>query len=225
MPSSSSSRTLGERAKHVTEEHRPARARDTSKGCKTVCAKCGKSIAKSYAKTHDKACTGIPYQSVTHDFVFVPHPTDPRLCPEPGCNYQNEKTGRIKFHYTSQHVKKPCFVCNAVYKVVNMDGHLLTAHKIATARAKRFACTECDSTFEYKSQLRNHMDLEHIKELKYICDLCGMSFIARRLLYMHKDSAHTRAVRRNPCTVCGKNFRSVKPFKDHMLEAHGVTVK
>lgn len=221
-----SSRNLESRRAHVAEEHNGG-SNSNKKGAaaqKTVCPKCGKSLVSSYAPLHEARCLGIPNPRIMGDFVYVPHPTDPTLCPEPGCDFTNNKV-KVRAHFLKHHIKVPCKVCNVVYNIVNIDGHMLTAHKIATPRASRHACEDCGVTFVYKSQLKNHMDLEHIKEEKYVCDMCGMRFIARRLLYNHRDSAHTRVVRRNPCAVCGKNFRSVKPMKDHMFQEHGVKVK
>lgn len=208
------------RSYHVMENHSKY-----NPDHKTVCQKCAKEVRTSYAKIHEANCNGIPYESAIKDFVFIPHPTDRFLCPEPGCEYRNEKSGRVKHHFTSKHIRAPCQICNIVYSIVNMDVHMLTVHKVVTPRAKRFACQQCPATFVYRAQLVNHMDLEHIKEPKYVCDQCGMRFIGRRLLYNHRDSAHRRIVRRNPCNMCGKNFRSVRPFKEHMLQEHGVRVE
>ena len=63
------------------------------------------------------------------------------------------------------------------------------------------------------------MDVVHIQEYKYERDVCGEKFTGRRRMQSHKSEKHNRN-RRLQCMACPKVFRSKKPYREHMEEAH-----
>ena len=55
---------------------------------------------------------------------------------------------------------------------------------------------------------REHMDVVHIREPKYQCDLCSHMSISRRKLMSHRLDVHIRS-RKNPCPICKTIYRYV----------------
>lgn len=192
---------------------------------KQMCDKCGKTSSYATIKKHRETCDGIDRTPEGIVFDFTPHPEDPTKCPEPDCDFTNGVLYKVRFHYGKRHVKRNCKHCQKPINIFFYDEHLLKVHSIATTRNSKIQCTECEERFTYKSDLQHHVDMVHVREPKYICDICGHRCIAKKLLVSHRYETHVRTQRKNPCTVCGVVFRSVKPLKQHMLDNHGIKVK
>ncbi|NWI09019.1 ZN366 protein, partial [Crypturellus soui] len=78
----------------------------------------------------------------------------------------------------------------------------------------QYNCTECDKTFQYPSQLQNHM-MKHKDIRPYICTECGMEFVQPHHLKQH--SLTHKGVKEHKCGICGREFNLLANMKRHVL--------
>ncbi|XP_009470754.1 PREDICTED: zinc finger protein 366-like, partial [Nipponia nippon] len=78
----------------------------------------------------------------------------------------------------------------------------------------QYNCTECDKTFQYPSQLQNHM-MKHKDIRPYICTECGMEFVQPHHLKQH--SLTHKGVKEHKCGICGREFTLLANMKRHVL--------
>ena len=62
----------------------------------------------------------------------------------------------------------------------------------------------------------NHMEEEHIKEPKYVCDICGEGCFSKKMLTSHKYSRHKTF----SCEFCGKTYTCKKSLIKHLKSVH-----
>ena len=201
----------------MNRERHEQRTCNALKG-KEICDRCGKKL--KHVKQHEKLCKGKP--QLVPDDNWAPNPVDPLVCPEPDCDYTRPKVSAVKSHWKHVHVKKHCHICNKDMAVFFYAVHMLESHNIEPEAGRKITCEDCGEIFASNRSLNHHRDVVHIREPRYICDVCGHACIAQRFLTSHRYESHYRTQRKNPCSVCGVVFRSIKPLKIHMKEVHGM---
>ena len=78
---------------------------------------------------------------------------------------------------------------------------------------KRFSCTFCFYTTDFKSSLQNH-EMLHTGEKPYKCNFCEKQFINRQRLKRH-EQLHTGEKKSYKCKVCDKAFAVRSTLKIH----------
>ncbi|OSX71814.1 hypothetical protein BU14_0500s0013 [Porphyra umbilicalis] len=81
------------------------------------------------------------------------------------------------------------------------------------------ACSNCDSAFSSKSDLRKHFRSVHEKERRYSCDSCESAFFFRKDLRKHSEIVHEK---RRPfaCGECGWRAGKKEHLKRHVRLIH-----
>lgn len=71
----------------------------------------------------------------------------------------------------------------------------------------------CGSSYIKKCNLRRHVDVKHLKLLKFECDHCFKKFTTKQILIEHKD-IHT-GVKSFECGECSMRFRLSSQLSTH----------
>ncbi|CAG4952916.1 unnamed protein product [Parnassius apollo] len=84
-----------------------------------------------------------------------------------------------------------------------------------------FTCDECGKKFVNKTRLRDHIDWEHLKKIKFRCQLCNKPFKCHTSLYVHMQNVHRNKEKKdNLCHVCGKSYQNAAKLKYHIVAMH-----
>uniref|UniRef100_UPI0037E74506 zinc finger protein 345-like n=1 Tax=Semicossyphus pulcher TaxID=241346 RepID=UPI0037E74506 len=81
---------------------------------------------------------------------------------------------------------------------------------------RKYLCPSCGRLFRHMGRLRAHM-LTHAPEQSYTCACCGKTLENWKKLWQHQR-IHRQKRGRFTCPQCGKGFRFVEPYKQHMSE-------
>ena len=72
---------------------------------------------------------------------------------------------------------------------------------------------DCRRTYSTKFNLKRHVDITHLKQKKYKCELCEKYFVSRQNLKEHIFT-HTGA-KPYECSYCGEFFRQISQLSLH----------
>ncbi|XP_037836356.1 zinc finger protein 37 [Kryptolebias marmoratus] len=81
---------------------------------------------------------------------------------------------------------------------------------------RKYPCPSCGRQFRHMGRLRAHM-LTHAPAQSYTCMCCGKTLGSWRKLW-HHQRVHRRRSGRFTCPQCGRGFRFIGPYKEHMNE-------
>ncbi|CAH0602303.1 unnamed protein product [Chrysodeixis includens] len=207
--------------KDVEEEEKDSiketkRLNGTTKAVKEVlperpqCAECGKhfSSRKTY-KYH----------------LNVLHKGQNRYpCPRCGKVYQwKSNLGRhLRSHKARDSGELYCETCDKRFaSVATYRQHLRVSRRHVPESDFSFMCNECGKKFVNKTRLRDHIDWEHLKKIKFRCQLCNKPFKCHTSLYVHMQNVHRNKEKKdNLCHVCGKSYQNAAKLKYHIVAMH-----
>lgn len=95
----------------------------------------------------------------------------------------------------------------------NQKHQSITKH----TKGKRYACDECDSSFDRPCHLSKHKNTVH-REIR--CDQCNKSFTHLSNLVNHKKFVHQK-IRPFSCQQCDQGFVSAVDLKRHSFTHTG----
>ncbi|KPI99629.1 Zinc finger protein 555 [Papilio xuthus] len=102
----------------------------------------------------------------------------------------------------------PCPRCGKVYQWKSNLGRHMRSHK----SGKKFVS---------KTRLRDHIDWEHLHNIKFRCHLCNKAYKCHTSLYVHLQNVHRdKEARHNLCHVCGKSYQNAAKLKYHIVAMH-----
>ncbi|XP_075321347.1 uncharacterized protein LOC142379871 isoform X2 [Odontesthes bonariensis] len=81
---------------------------------------------------------------------------------------------------------------------------------------RRYLCPNCGRQFRHMGRLRAHM-LTHAPGQSYTCACCGKKLKSWKKLWYHQR-VHRQRSGRFTCPQCGRGFRFVGPYRQHMNE-------
>ena len=76
---------------------------------------------------------------------------------------------------------------------------------------KQFTCVQCNASYVTKGGLNRHMNTFHKKLYRYMCETCGIGYMARSRYHDHV-AAHT-GVKRHTCSICEMKFMNKTTLK------------
>ena len=201
----------GQAPQNGTKSHPPARVVIESSLLKKLLEGHPR-VTEAYQCPHcDKA---FRYKSrfVTHQTVHrVKTPFECQLCP-----YKSGRMPHIRAHMLRKHgVGKPlpgggkCETCGKL--CVNRTE--LARHKATHAKDPR-RCEECDKTFMWIKDAKQHVWEEHRSKAEYKCYYCGRGYLRPSHLSAHIRIEHG-GVKPFVCVACGKGFLLQEQLNKH----------
>lgn len=177
---------------------------------KPVCAECGKTF--SSRKTY-------------RYHLNVLHKGQNRYpCPRCGKIYQwKSNLGRhMRSHKARDSGELYCETCDKRFaSVATFRQHLRISRRHVSESEFSFMCNECGKKFVNKTRLRDHIDWEHLKKIKFKCQLCNKPFKCHTSLYVHMQNVHrSKDKKDNLCHVCGKSYQNAAKLKYHIVAMH-----
>lgn len=182
------------------------------------CSQCDKQFTRAcHLKRHMMSHLDVkPYECevcmkkfsrIDHLNIHRLHHSDvkPHICDI--CNRGFTRAEHLRKHKQSRHgppsshssVKTEfCTICQKGFTTAK---YLLVHMRIHTDRV--FACKFCDSKFELKADLNEHMKV-HINERPFLCSECGLRFVRNDYLVIHMR--RHKGEKPYKCRYCGKGF-------------------
>ncbi|XP_060808283.1 zinc finger protein 260 [Amyelois transitella] len=145
-------------------------------------------------------------------------------CPRCGKVYQwKSNLGRhMRSHKARDAGELYCGECDKRFaSVATFRQHLRVSKQHVTETEFTFMCTVCGKKFVNKTRLRDHVDWEHLHNIKFRCQLCNKPFKCHTSLYVHMQNVHRNKEKKdNLCHVCGKSYQNAAKLKYHIVAMH-----
>ncbi|XP_055382815.1 zinc finger protein 540-like [Condylostylus longicornis] len=107
-----------------------------------------------------------------------------------------------------------CPICNRGFsRRDNMKTHMKTHFK--------WKCASCNTNFEFRKELNQHMGEVHNRIKKYPCSTCGKVFLLHSELSEHFELYHNSIS--NNCAICDEEFKNRRDFAAHVKSVHSGT--
>ena len=152
------------------------------------------------------------------------------------CKFSGSGQGELNAHFLKDHGKLQCSKCPKQCAMISAYRKHMYEH---SDRATKYPCEDCDKSFPFSSQLKNHRKL-HLSALEHGCIHCEKRFkwngeLVKHLVthgnktwycdkctYNSKDPRNVRAHMhthgnntRYQCTKCNKGFNHYMQWKRH----------
>ncbi|XP_072946672.1 uncharacterized protein [Epargyreus clarus] len=145
-------------------------------------------------------------------------------CPRCGRVYQwKSNLGRhMRTHKALDTGELYCEKCDRSFaSVATYRQHMRISRRHVPESDYNFMCNECGKKFLDKTRLRDHIDWEHLKKVKYRCQICNNAFKCHATLYVHMQNIHTNKEKKDHlCHVCGKSYQNPSKLKYHIVAMH-----
>ncbi|XP_053622386.1 zinc finger protein 569-like [Plodia interpunctella] len=145
-------------------------------------------------------------------------------CPRCGKVYQwKSNLGRhMRSHKARDAGELYCGECDKRFaSVATYRQHLKVSRQHVSESEFSFMCTDCGKKFVNKTRLRDHVDWEHLNNIKFRCQLCNKPFKCHTSLYVHMQNVHRNKEKKdNLCHVCGKSYQNAAKLKYHIIAMH-----
>ena len=139
------------------------------------------------------------------------------------CNKKFCMRGQLKMHnfYPCNSKEKQIFCCEYCSKQFTTNFRMKVHIDRTHLNIKTFLCTECDKDFSGRSNLQEHLLIEHGDGIKkFLCDDCGKCFLTSNRLQIHNKAQH--GSKKFECDNCHKSFTLQGKLKKHVNEVHAV---
>ncbi|XP_033118080.1 zinc finger protein 479-like [Anneissia japonica] len=122
----------------------------------------------------------------------------------------------LQQHQTRHSGKKPCLceICGKSF----IYSSALKRHKAIHSVVKDFTCDKCDYRTTTKNALRIHDRRVHIKERKFPCEFCELSFFNDGERKQHTLNWHTKEAWK--CFMCDEVFNFKRNLNGHIAKVH-----
>ncbi|XP_068627282.1 uncharacterized protein [Battus philenor] len=145
-------------------------------------------------------------------------------CPRCGKVYQwKSNLGRhMRSHKARDSGELHCSPCDKLFaSVATYRQHLRVSRRHVPETEFSFSCDECGKKFVNKTRLRDHVDWEHLKKIKFRCHICNKPYKCHTSLYVHMQNVHrNKDAKDNLCHVCGKSYQNAAKLKYHIVAMH-----
>ncbi|KAL7012914.1 hypothetical protein ACKWTF_015104 [Chironomus riparius] len=145
------------------------------------------------------------------------------------CNYCEKKFGtksKLNCHIKNQHENPKSHVCNICSKAFNIATTLRLHLKTHDPnREKKFKCSLCDYSNDFKNRFEKHLNFHKKKEANiaaikdpHKCPQCPAVLRSQRILNRHLIVVHPKVI--VECDICGKQMKTKFQFLTHIQSVH-----
>ncbi|KAF9816275.1 hypothetical protein SFRURICE_003826 [Spodoptera frugiperda] len=145
--------------------------------------------------------------------------------PCPQCDKKFQWRGNLLRHVHS-HVARAtgnlvCKPCNRTFSsIATYQQHMKISRKHVSENDFKYMCSDCGKRFPNKTQLKDHVDWEHLKNYVHKCNQCQKVLKSKTSLYLHKQVVHRSENTEHLCHHCGRSFANQSKLRNHMLALH-----
>ncbi|CRL07559.1 CLUMA_CG020524, isoform A [Clunio marinus] len=132
---------------------------------------------------------------------------------------KHQKIHEGLFDFTCKYCDKR-FVLRKVYNQHLRKVHKATKEEIAVMKNSDLTCIECNKVFKTSHSMKEHKAWEHGTVDKFICDICGKSFMSRIKLTSHQK--YHQEEKMKLCKICPSTFTEEKGLKTHLRRVHKI---
>ena len=157
---------------------------------------------------------------------FFPHlkGNDSVLVKCPFCD-ETLPVGALGRHQYGKHRSYyECRLCPETFSSENIKrAHMVSVHGWKRSY-KKHPCNLCGKMFDFPTQVKQHVKIEHEKQRNFLCDFCGESFRRKQILNKHRNAIHLN-LKSFQCKICNKLYKDSSSCKNHIKKVHKVEVK
>ncbi|XP_059047561.1 zinc finger protein 595-like [Achroia grisella] len=141
------------------------------------------------------------------------------------CDKSFQWRGNLLRHLQSHTAKANgeliCAPCNRTFSsIATYKQHMTISKKHITEDEFKYMCSDCGQKFANKTQLRDHINWEHLKNYVHKCPLCQKVFKTHTSLYCHNQVVHQKGQAELLCDHCGKHFTNNAKLRTHITAIH-----
>ncbi|XP_052748250.1 zinc finger protein 431-like isoform X2 [Galleria mellonella] len=141
------------------------------------------------------------------------------------CDKSFQWRGNLLRHLQSHTAKANgdliCAPCNRTFSsIATYKQHMTISKKHITEDEFKYMCSDCGQKFANKTQLRDHINWEHLKNYVHKCPLCQKVFKTHTSLYCHNQVVHQKGHAELLCDHCGKHFANNAKLRTHITAIH-----
>ncbi|XP_038220315.1 zinc finger protein 676-like [Zerene cesonia] len=105
------------------------------------------------------------------------------------------------------------------------NNHMKLSKRHVPESALLHACHYCDKRFATKWCMVDHIDWDHLKQIKYRCSVCFKPFKTAKIMVAHMNNIHEGKNKKeleeeHLCEICGKSYKTEKRLKGHVWAMH-----
>lgn len=115
-----------------------------------------------------------------------------------------------------------CDVCNKSYNQRTLYEDHLRSHR----EDRSYTCNYCDAAFKTYKHVACHIRAVHLKDKRFICDLCGARHMTGANLKTHQKTHKNISALRFAyhCSACNASFRGFDGLSVHMNVLHNISI-
>lgn len=169
---------------------------NSSGGRRFPCNQCGKTFTQKI--------------SLQYHNIYVHNGERKAACPH--CDYRAPDKAKLSVHLRTHSKVRPyvCGFCRASFKFRST----YRSHVARHTNSGNYVCSQCNKAFTMASELREHCRI-HGLERPFVCPLCSMTFKQKKRLRVHHRAVHLRD-KRFVCDVCGSCHINNWNLRAHM---------
>ncbi|XP_060808508.1 zinc finger protein 28 homolog [Amyelois transitella] len=146
----------------------------------------------------------------------------------PHCDKKFQWRGNLSRHINSHKDRANgdlvCEPCNRTFSsIATYKQHMAISKKHVSESDYKHMCSDCGKRFANKTQLKDHVDWEHLKNYTHTCKDCHKVFKSYTSLYLHKEVVHRKDGAGHLCDHCGKSYPNKSKLRCHITALHSGT--
>lgn len=154
--------------------------------------------------------------SENHEAEHKPH-----ICDRCGARFtrKNYLIDHAEVH--SNDFKYKCEFCGKIFQ----RRTVLSKHRRIHTHPREHVCDLCGKRFNDLGTMKTHINLIHIKERKYLCTICMLTFPLKQTLEKHLKRHNKERKKEFVCNVCFAEYNDKSSLKRHYDVKHSKEFK